>query len=120
MSMYKARCMAYFVDCLCIGFLVAGIGYFIPVLKPGLLVFLLVAYIFKDCVFLDASIGKKVFKLRIVGEDGGRPSLKRVVLRNVPSLIFIGLEALQVKNGEQRLGDSLAETKIVFENREIT
>jgi uncharacterized RDD family membrane protein YckC len=82
--------------------------------------FLLVAYIFKDCVFLDASIGKKVFKLRIVGEDGGRPSLKRVVLRNVPSLIFIGLEALQVKNGEQRLGDSLAETKIVFENREIT
>jgi len=67
------------------------------------------------------SFGKLLLRIAVVGPDGARPSLPRVVLRNllrpwpflVPAAYLIGSLTLLLTRTSQRLGDLLAGTYVV-------
>lgn len=71
------------------------------------------ALLFKDIVFGNASIGKKVFKLHIVDSFGEKAKVSQLVLRNV-FLYFMTIEILVIVfNKGKRLGDIVAQTETI-------
>jgi len=77
------------------------------------------------CIFMElrfsATLGKMLFKLRVVGDEGRPPGLREVTLRNLlkiielswpPLLPLLVLLPLFTRN-HQRLGDMLARTAVV-------
>ena len=80
----------------------------------------LVYFLFRDVLPIGArmSIGKSVYRLKVVDADVAKPqtpSLKRIFVRNVVSLIpFVNLYDLYLflLNGE-RLADQWSDTKVV-------
>ncbi len=69
-----------------------------------------------ECIF-GRSIGKAVFRLRVVNMAGGRPALGPVLIRNFMRLPELALPVLLifmvVSTDRQRLGDLLARTLVV-------
>ncbi len=76
------------------------------------------------CVFMEhrygATIGKKIFKLRVIGDDGLRPSLRAILLRNffrIIELVLTGVPFLLLlplfTRNRQRLGDMMARTTVI-------
>lgn len=69
-----------------------------------------------ECIF-GRSIGKAVFRLRVVNMAGGRPAVGPVVIRNFMRLPELALPVLLifmvVSTDRQRLGDLLARTLVV-------
>ncbi len=63
------------------------------------------------------SLGKFLFSLRVVSEDGGKPGFVAVIMRNlfrIPEMLFMVLLILIfVSVQRQRLGDLLARTVVV-------
>jgi uncharacterized RDD family membrane protein YckC len=67
------------------------------------------------------TLGKRLLGIRVVGDDGSRPSWGAVVLRNVlrivdslPFLYIIGLiSVLATGERRQRVGDMAAHTRVV-------
>lgn len=114
MSLFKARFMANIVDFLCIAFVLSLCSFLLPVSQNILIFLLYLLYVLKDVVFSNASIGKKLFHLQVVGTDGNRVGFKRIVLRNIPSLLLAAFELYQIQKGEQRIGDFIADTNVVF------
>ncbi len=98
-------------------------GHAIPANLAYAVVTMLVGYT-AYCVFMEhrygATIGKKIFKLRVIGDDGLRPSLRAILLRNFFRLIelvmtgvpFLLLLPLFTRN-RQRLGDIMARTTVI-------
>ena len=70
--------------------------------------------LFKDCLFGRRSLGKLIFRLRIVdSRTEQKASFARLILRNITFLI-VEIEGLVVLiNKGQRLGDVIAKTKVV-------
>ena len=88
-----------------------------------LIMFYVVPYLFffilfalKDCIFRNASIGKKLFGIKIVytdKENNEKISFITHCKRSIP-LIILPIEAfLLVIWGDKRLGDIWAKTKII-------
>ena len=68
-------------------------------------------YFFKD-IINGQSIGKRIMRIRVVDLNGKKPSLFKLVIRNITIFIW-PVEALLVLLDKQRLGDRLAKTKVV-------
>ena len=68
--------------------------------------------IFKDYVFKDASIGKKLMKIKIVGENGEYATFEMRLLRSI-TLIFVPIELIMILTKNKRLGDYLAHTQVI-------
>ncbi len=77
-----------------------------------ILLFVLLQLI-KDCVFKNASIGKRIFKIKIIKTDETKLTLTDIVKRNIPFVLFIGLEVIILVFNYQRLGDVWAKTLVV-------
>ena len=75
-------------------------------------------------IFFARSIGKFLFSLRVVSEDGKKPGFAAVMLRNlfrVPEmLVVVLLISLFVSVQRQRLGDLLARTVVVGPKEETS
>ena len=75
--------------------------------------FIYLLVIFKD-IFKGQSLGKRVYKIIVVSEDGSPATLKQLIIRNIPLLIW-PVEAYKMKdNVKPRIGDSLAKTKVIY------
>lgn len=74
------------------------------------------------CILMEyrsgTTLGKRLFKLRVVGNEGARPHLREVVLRN----LLKGVELMPpqvlllfplINRNRQRLGDLFAQTAVV-------
>ncbi|MCI8332185.1 MAG: RDD family protein [Clostridiales bacterium] len=78
--------------------------------------------IFKDRVFRNASIGKKVTKIKLVhvNKDGTHEPIKRsfavYLKRSLPLLVF-PLEIIMIIAENQRIGDAWAHTAVVDANQ---
>lgn len=68
-----------------------------------------VLYVFRDFVFRNASIGKKLLKIHIVSEKPQPLRLSTCICRAIPLLIF-PIELLLVLKDNYRLGDMLSKT----------
>jgi uncharacterized RDD family membrane protein YckC len=72
-----------------------------------------------------ATVGKLLLSLRVVGEDGERPRLRRCVVRNLwmlvdwlPAFGLVAYIAMQHSPQGQRLGDSFGHT-LVLQRRDV-
>lgn len=112
MTLFTRRCIAQTIDVVLIAFILALLPnpiYFPMVINDTCIVILFVT---KDLLFRNASIGKKVMKLVVLDENGERPSIVKMCLRNSTNLVVFWFELWLMKKGEQRLGDSLCDTHV--------
>ena len=58
------------------------------------------------------SIGKRICKLRVVGDNGNEPTPWRLYLRNVFAIVFF-IEAIFLLSGNKRAGDIACNTRVV-------
>ena len=76
----------------------------------------LLLLLFKDCMFKNTSIGKRIFKLKVTKTDGTNLMIVDVIKRNIPIIILWPVEALLLIIHNRRIGDIWAKTSIVYNN----
>ena len=76
----------------------------------------LLLLLFKDFMFKNTSIGKRIFKLKVAKTDGTNLMIVDVIKRNIPIIILLPVEALLLIINNRRIGDILAKTSIVYNN----
>ncbi|WP_294736952.1 RDD family protein [uncultured Pseudomonas sp.] len=88
-----------------------GIEYFLTLLA-------LAYFLFCDALPNGQSLGKRLFKMSVVGFPYGPPcGLFQSILRNVPKALFSMLDGVFVFFGyRRRLGDMLARTVVINSN----
>jgi uncharacterized RDD family membrane protein YckC len=87
-------------------FVLAGI-YFITLT-------ILIYIAFKDHLFRNASIGKKIMRVHVVSTTGNQIVLSRqLVARNLFGLFLLPIEFILIVFGQTRMGDYYAKTKVV-------
>ena len=73
--------------------------------------------IFKDSVFINRSIGKKILHLKVYSEESDgqvkRMKISTQVKRGI-TLILVPLELLLTLINDKRLGDMLAKTEVIM------
>lgn len=68
--------------------------------------------IIKDFIFKNASIGKRIFKIKVVKIDGTRLTLFDVLKRTLP-LILLPIELILMIINDKRMGDIWAKTLVI-------
>lgn len=76
-------------------------------------VFYVVAILFRDCIFKNASVGKRIFKLQIVKTDETDLTVMDLIKRNAPAVILHPVELFLLIFDESRLGDRWAGTMVI-------
>ena len=76
----------------------------------------LLLLLFKDFMFKNTSIGKRIFKLKVAKTDGTNLMIVDVIKRNIPIIILLPVEALLLIINNRRIGDIWAKTSIVYNN----
>lgn len=77
------------------------------------IIWFVISVLFKDLIFKNASIGKKLFGLHVVDENGRQARYGNLVLRNITLLMLLPIECLLVFfNKGVRLGDIIAKTRV--------
>lgn len=69
----------------------------------------------KDLVFRNASIGKKILKLKVVTDEGNIPSIKSMILRNLLFLIF-PINGIVILSKGKKIEDILLHLNVVSYN----
>lgn len=68
--------------------------------------------LFKDFVFKNASVGKRVFKMKIIKTDETSFTIIDALKRTIP-IILLPIELLLIMANNQRIGDIWAKTSVV-------
>ncbi len=132
------RFLAWFIDLLCIGALMSILGLalrWLDILSVSLagalsvLAYFVVGIgygIFLEWAWRGQTIGKKLFRLRVVDVEGMRLQFNQIVTRNLlrfvdslPAFYFVGGVACWLNRRCQRLGDIAANT-IVIRNPRVS
>jgi len=66
----------------------------------------------KDITFKDASIGKRMLKLKIVRFDGTKVSTVDTIKRNL-TILLLPIEIVLVLTKNKRIGDIIAKTSVI-------
>ena len=77
------------------------------------LVSCLVLVVSKDFVFKNASVGKRIFNLRVVKEDGTKFTLVDAIKRTLPFILLLPIECVMLISRNKRIGDTWAKTSVV-------
>lgn len=120
MSINAKRLIAGFIDFYIICFIMIISSYtiffrakylsFYQSLAFFILTFILV--LIKDKVFGNASIGKRILKIKVIKENGEKLTVLTSVKRNL-SILLLPLEILLIITDNKRLGDMWAKTTVV-------
>ncbi len=132
------RFLAVFIDQLCIAVLMTLVGSLVnlvALISLGFsMAFWVIAYfvisigygIFFEWTWRGQTIGKKLFRLRVVDADGLKLQFNQIVVRNLlrfvdslPAFYFVGGVVCWLNQKCQRLGDIAANT-IVIRNPRVT
>lgn len=84
----------------------------------SIIMYLIVSFLIllvKDFVFKNASLGKRLFKLKVTKTDETKLTNIDIIKRNLPLLILLPLEILLIIINNRRIGDVWAKTSIVFD-----
>jgi uncharacterized RDD family membrane protein YckC len=93
---------------------------------PLCLIFLALMFLYFVLLegLVGATLGKRVFGLRVVTTEGGRPGLVRSAVRNLlrvvdglPAFNILGVVLIQRSPERARFGDRVAGTRVVRSNR---
>ena len=67
----------------------------------------------RDFAFKNASIGKKIFRLKVVKIDGTKLTIGDIIKRNLFMIFLTPIEVFSLLINYRRLGDILAKTIVV-------
>ena len=70
-------------------------------------------YIFRDCVFKNASVGKKIMKLKVISDTTQEAMWKTALKRNALLFLLSPIEVLLVIIYNERIGDKIAHTTVI-------
>lgn len=73
----------------------------------------IIYFLFKDLIFKNASIGKKLVGIKIVTKDNYIPKIYIIVLRNIFDPILFVADFLSILIANIKLGDILFKTKVI-------
>lgn len=82
--------------------------------------YIIVYMVFKDLLFRDASLGKKIFGLVIVdSKTQASPKVSVIILRNIMEVvpIFFWKDFLLVINGQTKIIDKKLQTDVVIKTQ---
>lgn len=111
--MFKKRVFAIMIDYFIIAILVGTISSIIPYNQFLFFAITFVLFSIKDIVCRNASIGKKIMKLKVVTKNNEIPPLKSLVLRNVILIFLSAIAIVQLNQSSSHIGDDLTGTKVV-------
>ncbi len=78
--------------------------------------FIMVYMSFKDFLFRNASIGKKIMKTHVISiVDNNKNLRKQLIIRNLFGVFLLPIEGILVLSGQRRLGDSYTNTAVVMD-----
>lgn len=77
------------------------------------LTFSILLLLIKDFAFKNSSIGKKLFKLKIVKIDGTKLTIFDIIKRNIPVIILFPIEAILSIIKKRRIGDVWGKTLVI-------
>ena len=108
---------------ICIGFdLVLGVRKFTETFeifgKSQLIVWFILILI-NDLMLGNKSIGKSLFGIEVVDEDGNIPSAWKLIVRNLIFILLFPIEILSVLIFDKTIGDFILKTKVVKESKKI-
>ena len=74
----------------------------------------------KDFLFKNASLGKKICGLCVVKKSGYPPSPKKLIFRNMLSVFLFPFELYRLFVAkDERYGDVLAKTKVIYNSEQF-
>ena len=73
-------------------------------------------YIFRDCIFKDASVGKKIMKIKVASLTKQKITWEVEFKRNILMFLLAPIEILLVMIYNERIGDRIAHTVVVQNN----
>lgn len=85
---------------------------------PILMIFQYCLVLFKDIPFTTGSIGKKLVGLKIVNQDGSKPSRVKLLLRNI-LFPLMPIDAFIVALTDQKIMDRILKLKVVNTEKNI-
>lgn len=94
-------------------FVTRGVIAIEPIFIVLFFAFYIVAILFRDCIFKNASVGKRIFKLQIVKTDETDLTVMDLIKRNAPAVILHPVELFLLIFDESRLGDRWAGTTVI-------
>lgn len=116
-----AALIDYYIICfLCTAFLgVITLGRFsaTPFSITVYVVMCFVLLLMKDLVFKNASVGKRIFKLKIIKVDGTELKAPDVIKRNISVILLLPLEMIVTLVNNRRIGDIWAKTSVVLAHK---
>ncbi len=68
--------------------------------------------IFKDLLFKNASVGKKIFNISIVKNNGTKLKVTDVIKRNITIVFLVPIEVCLLMTDNVRLGEKWSQTSI--------
>ncbi len=124
---FRLRILAFLIDYIVfvVLFVFINIGFMLEqyigtiiMTKPLIVIYLitlsivLLGLVLKD-IFGGRSIGKRIMKIKVVRKSGEKASFLRLILRNI-SIVIWPIEALLLLIGRGKIGDIIANTKVVI------
>ena len=73
---------------------------------------------FKDFALKNASVGKRLFGLKVVKKDGTKFIFLDVIKRNITIMILLPIEVIFLVVNENRIGDIFAKTLVVGKTKD--
>ena len=114
--MQDKRILSFIIDFILIAvlFMITNVVSFIGFKYDAYYILLgvcMLVFIMKDIIG-GQSIGKRIMKIKIIAKDGSKPSIFRLILRNITISIW-PIEFIILSLGKEKLGDRMAKTKII-------
>ena len=106
---------------ICIGFdLVLGVRKFtetFEIFGKSQLIVWFIFLLINDLMLGNKSIGKSLFGIEVVDEDGNIPSAWKLIVRNLIFILLFPIEILSVLIFDKTIGDFILKTKVVKESK---
>lgn len=76
------------------------------------LIFSFLTLLIKDFIFKNASIGKRIFKLKVMKTDNTKVTILDVIKRTLPIVVLLPIEVFLLIFNDRRIGDIWAKTLV--------
>lgn len=91
----------------------------INLFRMPLLIVWFILILINDLMLGNKSIGKSLFGIEVVDEDGNIPSAWKLIVRNLIFILLFPIEIISVLIFDKTIGDFILKTKVVKESKKI-
>ena len=108
------HCIICFLATAVIGVVTLGEFNVTPFTTIVYLILYILLLFFRDFALKNASIGKRIFKLKVAKTDGTNLMIVDAIKRSIPIVFLLPVEILLIVIDNRRIGDIWAKTSIIY------